>query len=102
MGCLGGLGRSFSAWAVRQGARNLIYLSRTGALKVEAQNFLDTLRNQGVDARVVKGDVTSLDDVKAAVCATERPIKGVIQGALTLHVSEIRWYAPPRDPTDKI
>ncbi|KAL8783267.1 MAG: hypothetical protein Q9213_004743 [Squamulea squamosa] len=85
VGCLGGLGRSFSKWAVHRGARHLIYLSRTGAAKPEAQLFLDSLHAQGIDAKVQQGDVLSLKDVKAAVAASDRPIKGVIQGALTLH-----------------
>ncbi|KAH8165552.1 hypothetical protein CIB48_g2685 [Xylaria polymorpha] len=85
VGCLGGLGRSFSAWAVSRGARHLIYLSRTGAAKDEAKIFLAGLRDKGVDVSVVKGDVTSLADVQAAVNSSKQPIKGVIQGALTLH-----------------
>jgi len=63
----------------------LIYLSRTGAANAEAQAFLDDLREIGVEASVVKGDVTSLADVEAAVRTASHPIKGVVQGALTLH-----------------
>ncbi|KAI1406986.1 hypothetical protein F5Y13DRAFT_207084 [Hypoxylon sp. FL1857] len=85
VGCLGGLGRSFSAWAVSRGARHLIYLSRSGAVKDEAKIFLASLRENGVTALVVKGDVSSLADVQAAVKSSKLPIKGVIQGALTLH-----------------
>ncbi|KAL9085918.1 MAG: hypothetical protein Q9165_007401 [Trypethelium subeluteriae] len=85
VGCLGGLGRSFSAWAVSRGARNLIYLSRNGAAKDEAKIFLNALKEQGVNASVVKGDVTSLSDIQAAVKSSKLPIKGVVQGALTLH-----------------
>ncbi|KAI0401422.1 hypothetical protein F4802DRAFT_601014 [Xylaria palmicola] len=85
IGCLGGLGRSFSEWAVSRGARHLIYLSRSGAANEEAKAFLDKLQQSGVDASVVKGDVASLADVQSAVASTQYPIKGVIQGALTLH-----------------
>ena len=74
---------------MQRGARNLIYLARTGAAKAEARLFINSLREQGVDVKVVKGDVTSLEDVKAAITATEKPIRGVIQGALTLNVSTI-------------
>lgn len=66
-----------------------MFLSRTGAAKPEAREFVEMLRSQGVNAKVVKGDVTSLKDVKAAVAASDKPIKGVIQGALTLHVRRI-------------
>ncbi|KAI1302455.1 hypothetical protein F5Y03DRAFT_407817 [Xylaria venustula] len=85
VGCLGGLGRSFSEWAVSRGARQLIYLSRSGAANDEAKAFLDKLEESGVDASVVKGDVASLADVQAAVDSAQYPIKGVIQGALTLY-----------------
>ncbi|ORY63304.1 uncharacterized protein BCR38DRAFT_475285 [Pseudomassariella vexata] len=102
VGCLGGLGRSFSAWAVSRGARHLIYLSRSGAAGSEAQAFLDELAHNGVDITVVKGDVTSLTDVEAAVKSSQYPIKGVVQGALTLHdglfadMSLDRFYATVR------
>lgn len=72
---------------VQRGARKLIYLSRNGAAKPEAQIFLDSLRAQGVDAKVQKGDVLNLQDVEEAVAVSDGAIKGVIQGALTLHVS---------------
>lgn len=68
-----------------RGARHLIFLSRTGASNEEASQFLESLRENGVHASVVKGDVTSLADVQAAVDTAERPIKGVVQAALTLH-----------------
>ncbi|KAF2973192.1 hypothetical protein GQX73_g454 [Xylaria multiplex] len=85
VGCLGGLGRSFSSWAVTRGARHLIYLSRNGAANAEAKAFLDELAESGVDVSVVKGDVTSLADVEAAVATARYPIAGVVQAALTLN-----------------
>lgn len=84
MGCLGGLGRSFSRWAIQRGARNFIYLSRSGVSTKNAEIFLAELVNQGINAKVVKGDVASLDDVKAAVASADFPIQGVVQGALAL------------------
>ncbi|KAH8198332.1 hypothetical protein TruAng_007487 [Truncatella angustata] len=85
VGCLGGLGRSFSAWAVSRGARHLIYLSRSGAVGDEARDFVEELGDHGVDVSIVKGDVNSLADVQTAVSSAQHPIKGVVQGALTLH-----------------
>ncbi|PQE21953.1 polyketide synthase protein [Rutstroemia sp. NJR-2017a WRK4] len=85
VGCLGGLGRSFSRWAIQRGARNLIYLSRSGASSTNAKVFLEQIRGHGVNAQVITGDVSSLEDVKSAVASTDLPIKGVVQGALTLH-----------------
>ncbi|KAI0817576.1 hypothetical protein GGR55DRAFT_673409 [Xylaria sp. FL0064] len=85
VGCLGGLGRNFSEWAVSRGARHLIYLSRSGAANDEAKSFLSKLEESGVDASVVKGDVASLADVQSAVDSAQYPIMGIVQGALTLH-----------------
>ncbi len=79
---------------VQRGARHLVYLSRTGATKPEAQLFLNDLQSQSVDAKVQKGDVLNLQDVKDAVSASERPIKGVIQGALTLNVRCLIYPSP--------
>ncbi|KAK8054299.1 hypothetical protein PG996_013600 [Apiospora saccharicola] len=86
VGCLGGLGRSFSTWAVLRGARHLLYLSRSGAVDGEARSFVEGLRGCGVEVSIVRGDVTSLPDVQRAVeAAGRRPIRGVVQGALSLH-----------------
>jgi hypothetical protein len=65
----------------------LTYLSRSGANSGEAKQFLESLRFRGVTVNVVLGDVARLEDVEAAVAACTSPIKGVVQGALTLHVS---------------
>lgn len=85
VGCLGGLGRSFSKWAVDRGARNLVYLSRSGAQSIEAKQFLESLRQRGVNVKVELGDVAKEADVEAVVRAAKRPIKGVVHGALTLN-----------------
>lgn len=87
VGCLGGLGRSFSRWAVERGARHLVYLSRSGAATPVVAAFVSEFESQGVEVQIIKGDVASLADVEAAVARQTLPIKGVVQGALTLHVS---------------
>ncbi|CAO2655100.1 Nn.00g101640.m01.CDS01 [Neocucurbitaria sp. VM-36] len=85
VGCLGGLGRSFSRWAVTRGARHLTFLSRGGASNEEAQGFIQELRSREIDIQVVKGDVESWEDVSNAVAACNVPVKGVINAALTLN-----------------
>lgn len=74
---------------VERGAKSFIYLSRSGNDSSETCDFLTELGNLGVDAQVVKGDVCSLHDVKRAVASATRPIKGVVQAALTLQVKFI-------------
>ncbi|KAL8941736.1 MAG: hypothetical protein Q9216_002064 [Gyalolechia sp. 2 TL-2023] len=84
VGCLGGLGRCVSTWMVARGARSLVYLSRSGEENTTARAFLTGLRGQGVDAKVMRGDVGSLADVEEAVSQCDKPIRGLIQAALTL------------------
>ncbi|KAL4866681.1 hypothetical protein BDV12DRAFT_198902 [Aspergillus spectabilis] len=85
VGCLGGLGRVFSRWAVQQGARHLLYLSRSGAASADAKAFVQELQACGVEVQIVQGDVEVLEDVVKAVKQAQYPIKGVVQGALSLN-----------------
>ncbi|KAK8024490.1 KR domain-containing protein [Apiospora rasikravindrae] len=85
IGCLGGLGRSFTKWMVERGARQFVFLSRSGAPSQEAQKFISWLESVGAEATVVKGDVASRQDVDRAVGASPGVIKGVIQAPLELN-----------------
>lgn len=73
---------------VRQGARKLVFLTRTGASGSRAQKLISDLRSLDVNVQVVQGDVSNIQDVQHAVQACQNgPIKGVVHAALTLHVS---------------
>ncbi|KAL8790243.1 MAG: hypothetical protein Q9195_006466 [Heterodermia aff. obscurata] len=84
VGCLGGLGRHVTNLFVDRGARDITYLSRSGDQNATVQGFLVNLKERGITARVIKGDVNSIEDVNRAVAASGRPIKGMLQAALTL------------------
>ena len=71
---------------VQRGARHLTYLSRSGCANKETRNFLAELQASGADTVIVRGDVASLEDVQRAVSSCDKPIKGVVQGALVLQV----------------
>ena len=71
---------------IDRGAKSFTYISRSGLDKQDTRNFIAELKDLDVDAQVVKGDVSNLDDVNRAVASTARPIKGVVQAALTLQV----------------
>ena len=86
VGCLGGLGQLYSRWMVEMGARSLTFLSRSGSDREDTQCFVSELKSRNVEVQVVKGDVSHLGDVKTAVAATSKPIRGVVQAALTLQV----------------
>ena len=89
IGCLGGLGRSMSKWMMSRGARNFVFLGRSGLAKPAAKDLVNDLRKQGANVEVVCGDVGKYEDVERAMKSTILPIGGVIQAAMGL--SEALW-----------
>ncbi|KAG9187092.1 hypothetical protein G6011_04963 [Alternaria panax] len=89
-GGLGGLGRSISQWLVTHGAKNLIFISRFGAVSQEAQAFIKYLHASNVRTAILRCDVSdSLElsnNLSETLCSFP-PIRGVIQGAMTLNDS---------------
>ncbi|RYP13625.1 hypothetical protein DL767_010635 [Monosporascus sp. MG133] len=88
IGCLGGLGRSLSRWMVARGARNFVFLGRSGCDKPSARDLVTCIEKAGATTRVVRGDVVKMDDVAAAMAAckaTNKPLGGVVQAAMGLH-----------------
>lgn len=88
IGCLGGLGRSLSRWMMTRGARHFVFLGRSGADKPSAKQLVTRLEESGATVGVVRGDVSSAEDVKAAVAycvSTGHKIGGVAQAAMGLH-----------------
>ncbi|KAH6992538.1 hypothetical protein EDB82DRAFT_444127 [Fusarium venenatum] len=84
-GGLGGLGRSICDLIVRNGVRNVAFISRSGASSKSAQTFLEALEKMGVNARVFKIDICNIDGltkvIKEQICEVMPPIKGVFQCA---------------------
>ena len=94
IGCLGGLGRSLATWMTQRGARNFIFLSRSGDDKEEAAAMVKELRSSplSINVTVVKGDVSVREDVDQAMRAAVFPVKGIIQAAAVFgskHFSEM-------------
>ncbi|KAK2596464.1 hypothetical protein N8I77_013354 [Diaporthe amygdali] len=84
IGGLGGLGRAISTWMAERGARNLIYLSRSAGKGADDANLVEELAAMGCTAQLVKGSVTSAEDVRRAVKNARLPIAGVIQMSMVL------------------
>ncbi|KAI5784580.1 hypothetical protein EDC01DRAFT_201043 [Geopyxis carbonaria] len=84
VGGLGGLGRSLASWMCTKGAKNLLFIGRSGDESPVAKKFIQSLRQRGINAQVIKGDASKREDVKRAVAAASHPIRGVIQGAMAL------------------
>ena len=104
IGCLGGLGRSLSRWMMTRGARDFVFLGRSGADKPSAQQLVSSLEQAGATVGVVRGDVSKASDVEDAVATclfAGRPIGGVVQAAMGLHealfssMSNEAWYVVP-------
>lgn len=87
VGGLGGLGRAVSMWMVENGARQLIFLSRSAAEGPATTPFFDELRSQGCRVKTVAGSVSSREDVEKAVGVADGPIAGVMQMSMVLRVS---------------
>lgn len=89
VGGLGGLGQAIARWAVARGAKNLILLSRSGAVKPSAKAFLEELaplcHNVAAPACDV-ADKQALEKCIAECLAYMPKIKGCIQGSMVLKV----------------
>ncbi|GES58866.1 KR-domain-containing protein [Aspergillus terreus] len=79
VGGLGGLGRMISTWMVENGARHIIFFSRSAKEGPETTPFFDRLRAQGCTVTPFVGSVTNLADVEEAIKQATAPVAGVIQ-----------------------
>ncbi|OGM45565.1 polyketide synthase [Aspergillus bombycis] len=97
VGGLGDVGRVLARWMVRQGARELVIMSRSTSRAEREQSFIKELEAQNCQIITVAGDVTNLEDVKAAVSSCTKPLAGVINLALSLqdrtllHMTHAEW-----------
>lgn len=76
-------------WMVDKGARNLVFLSRSGAQKEEAQTVIKELTAEGARVKAYACDIGDEDRLRTVLEEVSRefpPIKGVIQGAMVLRV----------------
>jgi len=86
-GAFGGFGKVIAEWLVKLGARHLVLASRSGAATPHSEAFLEGLRGRGVNARAVRADVGSVEDVSrllAEIRAAEQPLRGVFHLAMVI------------------
>ena len=86
-GGLGGLGRSLAKFLASQGARNIVFLSRSGPSSAAAKSTTAELTALGVNLETWACDIGDAESLAAALvkCAqTMPPIKGVIQLAAVI------------------
>jgi hypothetical protein len=94
-GGLGGLGRSIARWMVSRGAKNLIFLSRSGAASESAQELVKELEATGCNVHVFACDVSNESALSAVVdeCKAKLPqIKGCVQGSMVLKVRSNSFF----------
>jgi NADPH:quinone reductase-like Zn-dependent oxidoreductase/SAM-dependent methyltransferase/acyl carrier protein len=86
-GAFGGFGKVLAEWLVKCGARHLVLSSRSGAATPAAEAFLQSLRDRGVNAQVVRADAGSAEDVSrllAEIRAGDQPLRGVFHLAMVI------------------
>lgn len=87
-GGLGGLGRSISELLISNGARHLVFLSRSGASSEAATSFVQSLRDRGITVRVFRVDICNEADLAEVVGSLVRadmpPVRGVFQCAAVI------------------
>ncbi|RDW80312.1 lovastatin diketide synthase LovF [Coleophoma cylindrospora] len=86
VGCLGGLGRSLTAWMVDRGAKRFAFVSRSGLGNEQTAAWIRGLEAGGITCQIIKGDASKKSDVEAAIRSipTAYPIKGVVHAAMVL------------------
>ncbi|KAF3389803.1 Lovastatin diketide synthase mokB [Talaromyces pinophilus] len=86
VGCLGGLGRSLTTFMLERGARDFVFLSRSGADKPDAAALVESIQKAGAKVQVFRGDAGIQADVDRAVSevTATRNIRGVVHAAMVL------------------
>ncbi|MBW4632289.1 MAG: SDR family NAD(P)-dependent oxidoreductase [Iphinoe sp. HA4291-MV1] len=86
-GGLGGFSLAVAKWLVKNGAKHLVLMGRSGAASPAASEAVKTLESAGARVVVAKADVSNANQV-AGVLADIRhsmpPLRGVIHAALVL------------------
>ncbi len=82
-----GFGLATAEWMVRQGAKNLLLVSRRGLATPEAEAAVARLRRDGANVVGAQADVSRPEDVERLVnetCASLPPLRGVLHCAMVL------------------
>ncbi|PLB55540.1 putative polyketide synthase [Aspergillus steynii IBT 23096] len=84
VGGLGGLGKAIASWMALNGARHLMFLSRSAGRSEEDRLFLNELNTMGYSTQCFACDIADPSAVKHAVEQASVPIAGVMQMAMVL------------------
>lgn len=105
-GGLGGLGRAIMRWMVDRGAKNLVIPSRSGPSSQPAIAVVEELRQQGVRILTPRCDVSSAEELSAALNSSNQagfpPIKGCINAAMELQVRSRPMHMPHNQELNQV
>ena len=74
---------------INKGAKNLVFLSRSGAKSEAAQKLIEELVSDGANVSAYACNVGDEAQLKSVLQDVEKefpPVKGVVQGAMVLQV----------------
>ena len=86
VGGLGGLGRAVATWLVENGAKHIVFFSRSAGNIPENDPYLCELRTQRCFVQTISGSVYSTSDLNRSLEAIRSPIGGVLQASMVLDV----------------
>ena len=90
VGGLGGIGKALVRHLADLGAKHIATLSRSGGDNEGTRALVKEMSEAGVDLIIQQGSVTEMKDLKKLRDRVgERTIRGIIQGAMVLQVSQI-------------
>src|SRR5580704_12335741 len=98
-GAFGGFGKVLAQWLVEGGARDLVLTSRSGAATPDAEAFVQGLRKQGANVRVVMADIGSRQDVArliGEIRSTGSPLLGLFHLAMVIDDAPLVSLTPER------
>ena len=84
-------------WMLQKGARHIVLLSRSGKLKGQAADQIAALNAAGANVVVRSCDVavrTDVDKLLLEGLSGLPPVRGIIHGAMVLHVSQLKFNEP--------
>jgi acyl transferase domain-containing protein/surfactin synthase thioesterase subunit/NADPH-dependent curcumin reductase CurA/NADP-dependent 3-hydroxy acid dehydrogenase YdfG/acyl carrier protein len=85
VGGLGGFSLAVAQWLVKNGAKHLVLMGRSGAASPAAQEAVKTLSEAGVKVVAAKADVAQADQVADVLAEIDRsmpPLRGIVHSAV--------------------
>ena len=98
-GGLGGFSLAVAQWLVKNGAKHLVLMGRSGAASPAAQSAVKTLEAAGASVVVAKADVSQalqVTDVLTNIEQSMPPLRGIIHAALVLDDAILLQQNPER------